>query len=306
MGMTPDVSVVIVSYNTRSLLRECLSSVLRSRGATVEVFVVDNRSTDGSTDMVEREFPSVSLICNPRNVGFAAANNLAIARARGRYVLLLNPDATVGADTIGQLAGYLDRHDDAGVCGPLVRFPDGTFQSCGYDFPTLRAELRESKRIGRIIGWFSADTSDTSERTAPEHVGWVDGCCLMARLKAIRDVGGLDEQYFMYGEELDLCRMIQANGWRVVAMPTTAVMHHRGKSTESASGQAMRWLTESRLRYYRKHYGLATALAVSMWFTAGYLKQARAAPAASRAKLGGVMDWWSAAVLRRVARKHGR
>ena len=143
----PDLTISIVSLNTRELLAECLRSVWSSSGVTFEVFVVDNGSSDGTPDMVESEFPSVHLIRNASNRGFAAANNLALGLARGRHVLLLNPDTVVETTTLSEMVSFMDRHPEVGISGPQVRFPDGRFQSCGYRFPTLLSEIRQSRNL---------------------------------------------------------------------------------------------------------------------------------------------------------------
>ena len=140
-----DVTISIVSLNTRELLAACLRSVVATAGLGLEVHVVDNGSTDGSTAMVARDFPQVRLTLSGSNRGFAAANNCAIREADSRYVLLLNPDTIVSPQTIGDMVSFMDDHADVGICGPKIMFPDGRFQSCGYRFPTLMSEVRQSK-----------------------------------------------------------------------------------------------------------------------------------------------------------------
>jgi GT2 family glycosyltransferase len=184
---TPDVTVSIVSFNTCDLLRSCLQSVAATTGVSCEVFVVDNGSSDGSTDMVAREFPAVQLIASPENRGFAAANNAAIERAHGRYVLLLNPDTIVFPGTIAAMAGFLDGHQEAGICGPKILFPDRTFQSCGYNFPTPLTEVRMSKNVGKAIRAIVGDEPAPPSGSAPYQCDWVDGACLMVRGRHRRD-----------------------------------------------------------------------------------------------------------------------
>lgn len=172
----PDVSVIVVSYNTREMLRGCLTAVERSSDVSIELFVVDNSSRDGSADMVAADFPWVQLIRNPDNRGFAAANNIAIPRAAGRFILLLNPDTVVRPDAISTLARYLTANPDVGICGPLVVNPDGSQQSSGNDTPPCSsrsvsrrtsdaccdASLGPSRRTGRgrcrrkSSGWTAA------------------------------------------------------------------------------------------------------------------------------------------------------
>jgi hypothetical protein len=289
--MTTDLSVIIVSYNTRDLLRDCLQSVYRSENVHLQVFVVDNASSDRSAAMVAAEFPDVQLIENTRNRGFAAANNLAIRLARGTHVLLLNPDATVFPNTVARLAAVLEAHPRAAAAGPSVVNPDGTFQSCGYRFPTLVSELRQSRRVNKlltaILGPLPADrgASECAE------VDWCDGACLMIRSAALTEVGLLDEQFFLYTEELDWCFNARRAGWSILVAPDVTTVHHRGQSSVEARPEVAALLVETRLRYYRKNHGLPTAVAAAVVMGAGFLKQRRTDPQGSQAKLEGIRRW---------------
>jgi len=290
---TPDVTVSLVSFNTRDLLRAALQAVEASRGVSCEVFVVDNGSADGSADMVQAEFPAARLIRNPDNRGFAAANNLAIRRAAGRYVLLLNPDTEVSPDAIRTLADYLDRHPDTGICGPRIVFPDGTFQSCGYRFPTVWSEIRQSKNVNRLVKALVGPETFPADWPEARDVDWVDGACLMIRREVIDRIGPLDEQYFLYAEELDWCFNARKAGWRVAAVPAAGIVHHQGKSSAQVSDRSLEYFMDTRLRYYRKNRGLAVALFVSAVYGAGCLKQWRSEPRKSRVKLRAVSRWWA-------------
>jgi GT2 family glycosyltransferase len=289
----PDVSVSIVSYNTRDLLRACLQSVAASVGTSYEVLVVDNGSSDGSPAMVTREFPRAQLIQSADNRGFAAANNIALRRGRGRYILLLNPDAAVLGSTIADMAGFLDAHPDAGICGPKVLFPDGTFQSCGYNFPTPLTEVRTSRNVGRVTRFLVGDEAAPPSGQAPYECDWVDGCCLMVRKAVIDDIGPLDEQYFLYTEEVDWCFSARKAGWRIYALPEVQMLHHRGRSSEQVSDWSLALLVETKLRYFRKHHGLPTAMLVSLINAAGFVKRLVEEPRKNRAKLRGVRQFWA-------------
>ena len=288
----PDVSVIVVSYNTREMLRSCLAAVEKSAGVDLELFVVDNDSHDGSADMVARDFPWVHLIRNTDNRGFAAANNMAMCRAAGRFLLLLNPDAVVQPGTIGTLTQFLAAHTDVGICGPLVVNPDGSYQSCGYLYPTLLSEIRQSKNVGRLLRLIVGREPHDGPPTVPTDVEWVDGCCLMIRRAVIDAIGPLDEQFFMYAEELDWCFNAQRSGWRVVAHPDVSVVHHRGQSSAQVADRSIALLIETRLRYYRKNLGLGTASLVSLVYLAGLARGYRGEPAKSQAKLRGVWQWF--------------
>ncbi|NLD44849.1 MAG: glycosyltransferase family 2 protein, partial [Chloroflexi bacterium] len=204
-----DLSIIIVSWNVRDLLRECLRSVLApmARSAegngyaldrrAVEVLVVDNASADGSADMVRSEFPGVLLVASDVNLGFAAGNNLGLRRARGRYVLLLNPDTVVRAGALAAMLGYLDAHPRVGLVGPLLRYGDGTVQPSRRRFPTFGHALMESTILEQ---WFPRNRWAREYRLedvpidGPLQVDWVNGSCMMVRSEAIAQVGLLDER----------------------------------------------------------------------------------------------------------------
>jgi GT2 family glycosyltransferase len=290
---TPDVTVSIVSFNTRDLLRACLESVARTVGVSCEVVVADNGSSDGSPEMVAREFPDVQLLPLADNRGFAAANNVAIAGARGRHVLLLNPDTVVFPTTIAEMTAFLDGHADAGICGPRILFPDGTFQSCGYNFPTPLTEVRTSKNLGKALRVVVGDEPAPPSGASPYECDWVDGACLMIRRSVIDSIGPLDEQYFLYTEELDWCFGARKAGWRIYALPQVEMFHYRGKSSEQVSDRSLALLVETKLRYFRKNHGLFTAVFVSVVNAAGFLRQMRRDPRRNRAKLRGVRQFWA-------------
>jgi len=264
-----DVSVIVVSWNVRDLLRQCLASVRDGTGGLdVETIVVDNASTDGSVDMVRREFPAVRLIVNDHNPGFAWANNQGLAVARGRYLFLLNPDAQVMNDALPLMAAYMDEHPEVGLVGPMLRYADGRLQSSRRRFPTLATALVESTVLeryfpaaGPIRRYRMLDTPDN----AVQEVDWVVGAAMFARRKAVEQVGPLDTGYFMYSEELDWGRRFRAAGWRVVYLPTALVIHHEGQSSaQDLAGRDIRFHT-SRVRYFRQYHGAFQA-GVVRWF----------------------------------------
>jgi GT2 family glycosyltransferase len=195
--MATDVSVVVVSYNTRDLLRQCLQSVAASAHRPVEVFVVDNASGDGSQAMVAAEFPGVTLIALDRNLGFGAANNVALRRCQGEFVLLLNPDALLAEHALGALMAAIVARPAVGIVGPRILNPDGSPQSSGYHFPTLLSEIRLSKKVDALI---SAVAGPAAAAPAPDRfveVDWCDGACMLVRRAVAAQLGGFDEQYFL-------------------------------------------------------------------------------------------------------------
>jgi len=269
-----DLSVVIVSWNVRDLLRRCLSSLFADRSSSlaprIEVIVVDNGSVDGSAEMVRAEFPQVHLIVNPDNRGFPAANNQGIEVAQGRYVLLLNPDTEVLDDALAAMVGFADVHPDVGVVGPQLLNPDGSVQSSRRRFPTLATAFFESTWLQpyaprRLLERFYVlDRSDDEV----QDVDWVTGAALMARREAIEQVGPLDEGFFMYSEELDWCRRFREAGWRVVYLPTAKIVHYVGKSSEQVLPARHIHFQTSKVRYVRKYHGPLAAEALR-WFLLG-------------------------------------
>jgi GT2 family glycosyltransferase len=287
-----DVTVVIVSLNTRELLAACLRSVTGTTGVEIAVHVVDNGSTDGSTDMVARDFPQVQLTRSGSNLGFAAANNCAIREAESRYVLLLNPDTVVTERTIGDMVSFMDDQPRVGICGPKIMFPDGRFQSCGYRFPTLMSEVRQSKNVNRLLRRLIGDDPPLSLGQFPVDRDWVDGACLLIRREALEDVGLLDEQFFLYAEELDWCYRTRQAGWRICALPQIEMVHYQGQSSAQMSDFSLALLVETRLRYYRKNHSAAVALVTSIVYVAGCIKQMRRDRRKATVKLRATMRWW--------------
>ncbi len=287
-----DLTIAIVSLNTKDLLAACLRSVFASDGISFEVFVVDNGSRDGSADMVARDFPAVRLVRNADNRGFAAANNIVIRQARGRHVLLLNPDTETPPDALRTLVAFLDANPDVGVCGPRLAFPDGRFQSCGYRFPTLLSEIRQSKNVDKVVRNLVGTEPSRDVPDAPFDAEWVDGACFMIRRDVIEHVGDLDEQYFLYAEELDWCFRVRKAGWNIFAVPGVTVVHHQGQSSAQMSDFSLALLVETRLRFYRKNYGLMSAITTSIVYVAGCLRQLRGSPHKQTVKLRATLRWW--------------
>ncbi|HHS98580.1 MAG TPA: glycosyltransferase family 2 protein [Chloroflexi bacterium] len=274
-----DLSVVIVNWNVRDLLRRCLSSLLvagrsspvdQQPAISVEVVVVDNGSTDGSVEMVRAEFPQVRLIANPDNRGFTVANNQGIEVAQGRYVLLLNPDTEVLGDALATMVAFADGHPDVGVVGPQLLNPDGSVQSSRRRFPTLATAFFESTWLQPYAPRRLLERYYVLDRPEDEvqDVDWVTGAALMARREAIEQVGLLDEGFFMYSEELDWCRRFKEAGWRVVYLPTARIVHYVGKSSEQVLPARHIHFQTSKVRYFRKYHGPLAAEALR-WFLLG-------------------------------------
>jgi N-acetylglucosaminyl-diphospho-decaprenol L-rhamnosyltransferase len=273
----PTLSVIIVSWNVRDLLRACLSSVLRARdeGLELEVIVVDNVSADGSVEMVRCEFPQVRVIANSENRGFTGGNNQGMAASGARYLMLLNPDTEVRGGALQTLVAYLEAHAAVGAVGPQLLNPDGSVQSSRRRFPTLAVAFFESTWLqsrmprGLLRRYYVQDHGD-DETLA---VDWVTGAALILRRTVYEQVGGLDEGFFMYSEELDWCRRIKAAGWQVVYLPAAQVVHYEGKSSDQALPARHINFQSSKIRYFRKYHGRTAAAALRMYLLASYAQQ---------------------------------
>ncbi len=259
---TPTLSIIIVSYNTREFLAGCLISLRRVRDeAEFEVIVVDNASADGSAAMVRERFPEVRVIEAGRNAGFAAANNMGLAQARGKFLFFLNPDTTVPRGTLVQLVGFLggtpsdsgrpafDPHpggcglvagaqnDKVAVVGASLLNSDGSWQASTFEFPNLWREFWNFlPEIKGFVMWSAKKLSKITPLKekwdfAPRRVECVSGAALMARADAMREVGGFDEGFFLYHEERDLCYRLAAAGWEIWTLPGAPVTHYDAQSS---------------------------------------------------------------------------
>lgn len=264
----PDLSVVVVSRDVRDLLAACLESLHQSdNGFVIETLVVDAASSDGSSAMVRQRFPAVRQLASRENLGFTRGNNWAIRLARGRHVMLLNPDTVVRPGALRALVTFLDAHPDVGVAAPKLVFPDGSVQSSRRRFPRPVTGFVESTVLERWLGRSRVVREyrlDDGPADAPQDVDWVVGAAMVVRREAFEQAGLLDERFFMYSEEVDLCRRIRAAGWRVVYVPDAVVVHHEGRSSEQNLVQRNLDFHESRFRYYRKHFGRAWSLALRL------------------------------------------
>jgi len=271
---TPDVSIIIVSFNTRDLLRECLQTLIKEAGTLCyEVLVIDNASADGSADMVAVEFPTVHLIRSTINLGFAAANNLGFAQAQGRYVVLLNSDAFLTAQALTKAVTFMEVHPNVGMSGARLMGRDGAWQPSARMFPSLLNHLltlsglstkyAQSKFFGRVDRTWA-------DPVEPASVDWVPGAFAIIPRSVLETVGYFDEQFFLYYEEVDLCKRIKMAGYEIWYLPEVIVIHLGGESSKtlenvvlSKSGtQVALWQLRSTFLFYRKHYG---ALRTWLW-----------------------------------------
>ena len=262
-ALLPDLSVVILNYKTRDLLRNCLHSVCASTlPRPLEVIVVDNCSRDGSSEMVEAEFPTVQLIRSPRNGGFAFGNNLGLRVARGRYVLLLNPDTTLPPDALAILTAFMDTHPEAGACGPrLVRPDDSLDLACRRSFPTPEVALYRIAGLSKLFpksrrfARYNLTYLNEHELAA---VDSVVGACMLVRREAFEQAGLLDEQFFMYGEDLDWAYRIKQHGWKIYYNPAATVLHYKRESAKQRPVKTISEFYRAMLIFHRKHYARQT------------------------------------------------
>lgn len=265
----PDVSIIILSWNVRDLLQRCLSSLPLS-DSDVEVIVVDAASSDGSAEMVRTEFLGAKLITRKENLGYTRGNNLGLRAAAGRYLLILNPDTEVVGDAIPQMLAYMDAHPRIGVLGPQLLNPDQTIQSTRRRFPSLGTGFLESTWLQplaprRLLDrYYARDLPDD----AIAEVDWVVGAALLVRREAYEQVGGFDEGFFMYSEEMDWCHRMKTAGWQVVYFPPARIVHHEARSSAQVPAATHIRFNTSKVRYFRKHHGPLAAETLR-WFLLG-------------------------------------
>lgn len=255
-----DLSIIIVNWNTRDLLRDCLASVFQGLGSlTAEVIVVDNASHDGSVEMLRVDFPQVRLIENDRNLGFAAGNNVALRLSIGRHVLLLNTDTLVRDHVLPEAVAWLDLHPEVGVMGPRLLNADGTVQPSCSAFPSLWFLAMQTLGLTRIpaldhyrmTGW---------DRGSERRVDVISGAAMFVRRTAIATVGLLDEAFFFYGEETDWCHRFKQAGWKIVFVPIPEIVHFGNGAASKLNHRRDVLMTQGTTRLHRKHGGLVAGL----------------------------------------------
>ncbi len=264
------LSVVIVSYNVRDFLAQTLRSVQKAtRSFPTEIFVVDNHSEDGSPHLVATEFPDVRLIRNEENVGFARANNQALAQASGKFLVLLNPDTIVQEDTFEKLILFFDTHPDAGMVGCKILNPDGTLQlACRRSFPTPWVAFTKLVGLGtlfpksRLFGRYNLTYLDPDQTT---EVDAISGSFMMVRREVLEQVGPLDERFFMYGEDLDWCYRVKEAGWKIYYVPETKIIHYKGASSEKSDRDTLALFYRAMLQFVQKHFR-GRYLFLPQWF----------------------------------------
>ena len=274
---TVDASVLIVSFNTRALLCECLDALAGTRrDAIAEVLVLDNASGDGSADAVAARHPWVRLVRSDTNLGFAAANNRLLSLARGRYVVLLNPDARLDDGVLQRAIARMDASPRIAAAGARLVAPDGSAQPSARRFPSALDDLLVLSGLAaryprsRFFGRFDRTWADPLE-AAP--VDWVQGSCLLARREVYGAIGGLDEGFVMYSEELDWCRRAKDAGWGVLYLGSARIIHYGGQSSAQVPARTHILFNQSKLRYMRKYHGRAAAQSLRLILLANFAAQ---------------------------------
>ncbi|MCB0121516.1 MAG: glycosyltransferase family 2 protein [Caldilineaceae bacterium] len=262
LNAVPDLSIILVCWNNKAYLEPCLRSLYEdSLSSSFEVFVVDNGSTDGSQAMLRADFPDVRLIQNDHNVGLARACNQGIEATRGRYPLLLNNDTIVNGASLDAMVHFMDSHADAGAVGGRLLNPDGSFQAGYANFSTLWEELLIASQLGeRFWPGFPSHLDNFEVRS----VGWISSACLLLRRTALEQVGLLDEEYFIYGDEADLQYDLHQAGWRVYYLPHVNTIHYGGRSMNRWGRRKM--VYRGKLLFYKKNYGAAQTALLRLLF----------------------------------------
>lgn len=284
-----ELEILILSYNTRELLRDCLGSVYQKiKGIEFGVTVVDNGSRDNSVKMVKEEFPQVEIIENRDNLGFARANNQAIRQSGARYLLLLNPDTSLGNNSCYEMLRFMDEHAEVGILGCRLLNTDGIIQPSNSSFPNLFTEFLRIFQLKRLIPGaglrerIGEGLSGMLGSTLREYfrvywdsekirdVDWVSGACLLVRRKAVEDVGLLDESFFMYYEDADWCYRMRKGGWKTCYFPFFEVVHYVGKSDSGFNPRTFVERHKSMYHYFRKHQGVKAVFLLRLLIFSGF------------------------------------
>jgi len=289
----PELSVCIVNWNTRNDLERAIASVIGSDpGLNPEVIILDNASRDGSAAMVRERFPRVALIESEENLGFAKGYNAAVQQASGKYLLVLNPDTEVQPNSLKPLIDFLDSHEDAAAVGPRLLNSDGTIQYSCRRFPKPMAAVLRNTVIGRILprnhytrDYLMADW----DHDEPREVDWISGAAICIRAKAWNEVGGFDERFFMYAEDMDWCLRARNAGWKIYYCPDAVVVHHIGRSSDQRPVGMVIQFHRSMARFYSKHYAADWPRAVRALPVLGIW--ARAALVMAQTLLKRLRDW---------------
>jgi hypothetical protein len=256
-GQSPDLSVIVLSYNTLALTSACVAAVLREAATgnvAMEVIVVDNASSDDTAATLRAAFPQVTVIVNSANLGFARGNNVGLAAATGRYRLLLNSDTEVQPGALTTLVEFMDRHPDAGACGPMLLNADGSLQPSGRDLPSVWSVFVDMSRLYRL-GRPARYAQRARDYQAVRQVGEISGAALLVSREVCERVGVLDPNFFAFYEDVDWCQRIGAAGYHVYYVPAARVRHHWHSTSRAVGALSYRAGQDSLRYYFAKHHG---------------------------------------------------
>ncbi len=266
-----NLSIIIVNWNAEKFLKNCLKSIYEKvSDANFEIFVVDNASRDNSAEVTRCKFPRVKLIKNKENVGFAKANNQAIRQAKGKYLLLLNPDTIVLNKSIEKMVDFAKRHDDIGILGPKIIRDDGSIQPSCWKFHSIFNVFWESAFANKLPGGYFYRSFHYDEL---KEVDVVSGACLLIRKQVIENVGPMDEDYFIYSEETDWCFEAKQDGWKVIFFPEAKIIHKGGQSSKSAFEKCLVESYRSKTRFFKKHFNRSKSIIMEILLFLGLIQR---------------------------------
>ena len=253
------LSIVILCWNDLEVIVNCLQSIHDGTHSTeFEVIISDNGSRDESVEVIRKKFPQVHVIENGTNLRFAKANNVGIRACKGEYILILNPDTIIHDGTLDKLVMFADQHAEAGALGCKVLNADGTYQVSGRPFASLRGEWIAAlylRPLGYLFDWFLSDSYTAWKGQTQRTVGWLSGCFILIRSDLIKRLGGFDEQFFYYYEDMDLCRRVWDAGYSIIYTPEMTITHLGGQSTKRSPRAFALDSQITRYRYYYKYFG---------------------------------------------------
>jgi GT2 family glycosyltransferase len=266
LGNRVDLSVIILSWNTETLTRNCLQSIFQQKHShRIQVIVADNASQDNTRAMVRSEFPQALLVEHERNLGFCAGNNRAIPHATGRWILFLNSDTIVTQGAFDTMVDFADADPTIGILGPKLLNQDGTLQYSCRRFPNLGAGFFRNTPLGRLFpnnrytqNYLMSDW----DHAEPRDVDWLSGAALMLRRETFEQTGAFDENYYMFCEDVDLCYRAHQSGWRVVYCPYAVIYHLIGQSTILVPARSTWLFHRAMYRFYKLHYAKSTPLLI--------------------------------------------
>lgn len=254
-----DLSIIIVNYNTKKLTLECIESIYKSKmNYTFEIFVVDNNSSDNSVDAIKETYSNVKVVENKENVGFSKANNQAIKVSNGRYVLLLNSDTIVNNTTLSTIIEFMDKHKEVGATGCKVVLPDGSLdKACHRGFPTPKASFYYITGLAKRFPSnpkFNGYHKSYLNMDEIHEIDCLVGAFMMVRRETIKDVGMLDETYFMYGEDIDWCYRIKKAGWKIYYNPKVSIIHYKGASSRKKPFKIVYEFYRAMFVFHKNHF----------------------------------------------------